>query len=102
MITNRKIVQNRINKAISNMIKSGMIDNDIVIEMQEIKATLKIKPRVVISTGRIPIGVKQWSERDHVTIYCALAYKTILSQVLVQMADPGSFHKPIISSPLEI
>ena len=40
------------------MIKIGIIANDIVIKMQKNEATLEIKPRIVISTERVPIGEK--------------------------------------------
>ena len=73
------------------MIENDMIPIDIITQMQGLEATLKMKPRVVISTRRVPIGANKFSKRNHVTINCALAYKSTLSQVLVQMADPMLF-----------
>ena len=77
------------------------LPNDIMVEMKGLEERLKIKPRVFIGVGRVPISATEFSEKNHVTINCPVAYKRTLGQVLLMLADPN-LPRPVIPSPLVI
>lgn len=101
IFTLKKPIQHKINKGIEFLIENK-IDSDILDRLLITESSTKLKPRVVISKGRVPSGAKSWSSNTYVTITCLVGYKDTVSQMLLQLADPKDFPTPILPPPLQI